>query len=233
MLEAREKSREQKQPAKPRSSPTSGEQLELDNYRKLVGTRYLNASIAICDGLRRQRGVNDFHFLISLRSFIEYTRRGIWFLVWATDEELEAAEKNTFDRPGSPSLEKMDAMFNDALGKGNFSPLAHDVTGMPPGQTFLNALHALTHGNPISVRLLGPNQYKVFNFDGFMARAELEVGIFKILVYRYIQGEAFKDIWSMLKPIVTDLPAIQLQVQLAAHQLKESGKYDEAFQKLP
>jgi hypothetical protein len=65
-----------------------------------------------------------------------------------------------------------------------------------------------------------------------MARAELEVAIFKILVYRHIFGEGFKDVWKMLQPIVTDLAVVQNQVLLAARQFKESGKYDDVFRKL-
>src|ERR1019366_9005314 len=82
-------------------------QLEMDQYRLLVALRYLNASEAICNGLQRQRGVNDFHFLVTLRSFIEYTRRGIWFLAWASEEKLRAAGTLTFDRAGSPGLAAM------------------------------------------------------------------------------------------------------------------------------
>jgi hypothetical protein len=76
----------------------------------LVAVRYLNASEDICKGLQRQRGVNDFHFLVTLRSFIEYTRRGIWFLVWASEEILKKTGDLTFERAGSPNLASMDAM---------------------------------------------------------------------------------------------------------------------------
>ncbi|MGH9355676.1 MAG: hypothetical protein ACRD10_06050, partial [Terriglobia bacterium] len=92
--------------------------VQADQYRLLVAVRYLNASDAIYKGLQRQRGVNDFHFLVTLRSFIEYTRRGIWFLVWASDETLRKAEKLTFKQAGSPGLASMDAMIDEALGEG-------------------------------------------------------------------------------------------------------------------
>jgi hypothetical protein len=84
--------------------------LDIDQYRLLVAVRYLNASEDICKGLQRQRGVNDFHFLVTLRSFIEYTRRGIWFLVWASEEILKKTGDLTFERAGSPNLASMDAM---------------------------------------------------------------------------------------------------------------------------
>jgi hypothetical protein len=63
-----------------------------------VAVRYLNASEAFFNGLKQQQGKNDFHFLVTMRSFIEYTRRGIWFLVWSVDHELEIAEQLTFER---------------------------------------------------------------------------------------------------------------------------------------
>ena len=103
-------------------------QLPVEDYRLLVAIRYSNAAGAICEGLRRQCGVNDFHFLVTLRSFIEYTRRGIWFLVWATDAELRAAGELTFDRAGSPSLVHMDKMINHALGLGQVSHLLEPVS---------------------------------------------------------------------------------------------------------
>jgi len=42
--------------------------LAEDQYRLLVAVQYWNASRAIFDGLKRQCGHNDFHFLISFRS---------------------------------------------------------------------------------------------------------------------------------------------------------------------
>jgi hypothetical protein len=124
-------------------------------------------------------------------------------------------------------------MFNRAIGGEDKSPLMEKVTGMNPPEPFINALHALTHGNPISVRLLGPNMSTIFNFDGLMARAELEVGVFAILLYRQMVGEKIDDIWRMIATIVRDAAAVKTNVQIAAHQLKQSGRFDEAFQKLP
>jgi hypothetical protein len=109
-----------------------GEIVELDRsqYRLLVALRYLNACENICKGMQTQRGANDFYFLITLRSFIEYSRRGVWFLVWAGDEVLRQAEKPTFKRPGSPPLAEMDAMINDALGQGKVSHLMDKLQGI-------------------------------------------------------------------------------------------------------
>jgi hypothetical protein len=81
-------------------------QLNADQYRLLVAVRYLNAGEALCKGLQSQQGINDFYFLVTLRSFIEYTRRGIWFLAWASEEDLRKAERLTFKQPGSPSWQE-------------------------------------------------------------------------------------------------------------------------------
>ena len=42
--------------------------LDGGQYRLLVALRYLNASEHIWKGMQTQRGVNDFYFLITLRS---------------------------------------------------------------------------------------------------------------------------------------------------------------------
>lgn len=182
------------------SQQTEIVQLATAKYRLLVAARYLNASDFIFSGLKLQQGKNDFHFLISLRSFIEYTRRGIWFLVWAMDAELEIAEKLTFQRAGSPSVVKMDKMINDALGKGQISHLEAKVADIN-NEPFINLLHALTHGNPISVRMLSFGLDKIFQTDKLLLRAELELNWFRVLLYRRTLGEDFCDIWKMLVPI--------------------------------
>ncbi len=174
--------------------------LPIARYRLLVAIRYLNASEAIFSGLKQQQGKNDFHFLVTIRSFIEYTRRGIWFLVWAMDYELEVAEQLTFERPGSPSLVKMDKMINDALGEGPISHLVAKVAEIND-EPFINALHALTHGNPISVRMFGFGLDKIFQTNMLLLRAELELNWFRVLLYRRMLGEDFCDIWNVLKPI--------------------------------
>ena len=175
-------------------------QLPTAKYRLLVAVRYLNASDSIFSGLKEQQGTNNFYFLISLRSFIEYTRRGIWFLVWAMDSELEIAEKLTFQRAGSPSVVKMDKMINDALGKGQISHLEAKIAEIND-EPFINLLHALTHGNPISVRMFGFGLEKIFQTDKLLLRAELELNWFRVLLYRRTLGEDFCDIWKMLAPI--------------------------------
>lgn len=49
-------------------------QMTLDQYRKFVAVQYLNASAFLFEGLKSQQGKNDFHFAVTMRSFIEYTR---------------------------------------------------------------------------------------------------------------------------------------------------------------
>jgi hypothetical protein len=50
--------------------------LDKDQLRLFIALQYLNATEWIFEGLRQQHEKNMFHFAISLRSFIEYTRRG-------------------------------------------------------------------------------------------------------------------------------------------------------------
>ena len=98
----------------------------------------LNASRFILEGMKRQCGINDFHFLVTLRSFIEYTRRGIC-LGPASDKQLHAAETLTFDRSGSPGLARMDKMINKALGLGEVCYLLNTVKGVNEPYSQLSA----------------------------------------------------------------------------------------------
>src|SRR5262245_37929035 len=138
-------------------------QLDQDQARLLIAVQYLNASERIFTGLKQQHKANTFHFVITLRSFIEYTRRGMWFLCWASPEKVKEARKLTFEKPGSPSLVKMDEMINEALGEGRVSHLVAVLPGIK--EPFLNSLHALTHGNPISVRMITFGLDKIFNAE--------------------------------------------------------------------
>ena len=201
--------------------------LDKDQHRLLVAVQYLNASQFLCEGLKRQRGVNNFHFLVTLRSFIEYTRRGIWFLAWADAETLEKATKLTFERPGSPRLATMDAMINHALGKGRVSHLMDTVQGI--NEPFINCLHALTHGNPISVRMIAHGLERIFDTGGLMLRAEVDLGLFKVLLYRRMVGEELASIWRMLSTVHNRPADVATNVKIAAHLLKQSGKADRVF----
>jgi hypothetical protein len=194
---------------------------DLGNYRLLVAIRYLNASEELWRGLKAQQGTNDFHFLVTLRSFIEYTRRGIWFLAWATKERLERAEKLSFKDAGSPALHKMDAMLNEALGLGHICPLMNIVPGV--NEPYLHCLHGLTHGNPISVRMVGMGLSNVFDTANLLSRAEVDLNIFRTLLYRRAAGEELKEIWKLLSAIHDNPDDLRTNVTIAAHQLKEKG----------
>ncbi|MGA2071995.1 MAG: hypothetical protein ABSH52_00700 [Terriglobia bacterium] len=197
-------------------------QLDGSQYRAVVALRYLNACEFICKGMQTQQGANDFYFLITLRSFIEYSRRGMWFLVWASDEILRQAEMPTFRRPNSPNLVEMDEMINDALGQGKLSGLRDKLQGID--EPFIDCLHALTHGNPISVRMTTYGLDKIFSTEKLLARVELDLDIFRVVVYRRILGEDIGAIWKILGPS-HDRPAdVRANARIAAHMLKQSGK---------
>src|SRR5574338_360688 len=97
--------------------------LSKTQHRLLIAIQYWNCSRAIFEGMKRQLGTNDFHFLISVRSFLEYTRRGIWFLAWASDKQVCDTQKLTFNRGVSSALVRMDEMINEAMGLGRVSHL--------------------------------------------------------------------------------------------------------------
>lgn len=178
-------------------------QMTPEKYRQFVAVQYLNASNALFEGLKTQQGKTNFHFMTTVRSFIEYTRRGIWFPAWATDEQLRAVTKVTFQRPGSPSLEKMDALINEALGGRKGSNLMNPVKEIN-NEPYLHLLHALTHGNPISVRMVSFGVDKIFQTDKLLMRAETDLNVFRVLLYRVMLGEEIKSVWKTLGPIHND-----------------------------
>ncbi len=201
--------------------------LDKDQLRLLIALQYLNASEWIFEGLKQQHEKNVFHFAITLRSFIEYTRRGMWFLCWANTEKLKEAMNLTFESPGSPGIATMDEMINEALGKGRVSHLMAVSPGI--NEPFLDCLHALTHGNPISVRMISFGLGKIFNVKMLLVRAEVDFGVFRIMLYRRMLGEKQSDIWKMLSTIHDRPLDVATNVKIAAHLLKQSGKADKVF----
>ena len=193
-----------------------------EKYRLFVAVQYLNASDALFSGLKRQQGTNTFHFVVTLRSFIEYTRRGIWFLVWATDKQVQAVKRLTFDKPGSPGLLAMDSMIRDALGLGKMSPLNLPIKEIN-GEPFINLLHALTHGNPISARMLSFGLDGIFKTDMLLLRAEADLNLFRILLYRRMLGEELPDIWKTLATIHNQPETLRTKAKAAAQLVKDSG----------
>jgi hypothetical protein len=188
----------------------------------VLAGQYLTASEALFSGLQTLRGNNDFHFVVTIRSFIEYTRRGIWLLVWATESELLEAGKATFQRSPGPSLTEMDGLINQALGGNGKSDLRRKMPGIK--EPFINCLHALTHGNPISARMLVMGINQIFDTSGLLGRAEIDLGVFRILMYRKMLGQDFKSIWNLLTPIQNQPETIKANVLIAAYELKQSGK---------
>ena len=195
---------------------------KLEDFRLLVAIRYLNASDLLLKGMKDlHQDNNPFHFLVSLRSFIEYTRRGIWFLVWASNDQLKAAEHLTFKQAGSPPLTKMDAMISEAMGAGKESPLKQIVGGF--NEPFIDCLHALTHGNPVAVRFPAMELTELFDIPKFVERAEHEQNIFRLLVYRRVLKMPQSDIWNLLKLVYDNPPLLHQEVLKAAAGLKKSG----------
>jgi hypothetical protein len=188
--------------------------------------QYQNASRWILEGLR-QCEKNPFHFVITLRSFIEYTRRGMWFLCWANTEKVREAMKLTFENPGSPGIATMDEMINEALGLGKVSHLMDVSPGID--EPFLSGLHALTHSNPISVRTIAFGINKVFDTKMLLIKAEVDFGLFSIRLCRRMLGEKQRDIWKMLSSIHNRPAEVATNVKIAARLLKESGKADSIF----
>ncbi|MGB6875601.1 MAG: hypothetical protein WBD87_06160 [Candidatus Acidiferrales bacterium] len=65
-------------------------------------------------------------------------------------------------------------------------------------EPFIECLHALTHGNPISVRILGLGLEKIFQVDMLLVRAEMELYLFTVLICRRVLSDSFPDIWASL-----------------------------------
>jgi hypothetical protein len=159
---------------------------------------------------------------VTMRSFIEYSRRGIWFLAWATEEQLRRVTKLTFAAPGTPGIAKMDIMINEALGVGKVSHLMEPVKDIN-NEPFLHCLHALTHGNAISVRMVAFGVDKIFQTDMLLMRAETDLNLLRILLYRWILGENLRDIWKMLGTIHGQPDAMKANAVIAANLVKQRG----------
>jgi len=193
-----------------------------NQYRNFVAIQYLNASTTLFVGMKSLQGTNGFHFLVTLRTFIEYTRRGIWFLAWATDDQVQAIKKLTFRNPGSPGLAAMDAMINEALGKGKISHLRDPVKEIN-NEPFINCLHALTHGNPMSVRMLSFGLDKIFNHKMLLLRGETDLNLFRVLIYRRMLGEELSVIWKSVETIHNQPETMKANAMIAASQVQKSG----------
>lgn len=138
------------------------------------------------------------------------------------DANLETAGQLTFDKSGSPGIAAMDTMINEALGHGKVCHLMAPVKEIN-GEPFINCLHALTHGNPISVRMLIYGLDKIFQTNMLLIRAETDLNLFRVLLYRRVLGENLEDIWKMLAPIHNQPDTMRTNAMIAASLVKKAG----------
>jgi hypothetical protein len=199
---------------------TTDRELDEPQYRKFVAIQFLNASGAILRGMQQMLGSNDFLALVSLRSFIEYTRRGVWLLFFAKTENLLATRNLSFMESGTDII-TMDKRYNKALGRGEVSPLLAPVPGV--GEPFINCLHALTHGNPIMARAASVGLDTVFNTKMLVLRAEMEYHIFVILLGRQLLGQDPEVTWKTLAEINDKPDQVRANAQIVGHLLKQAG----------
>jgi hypothetical protein len=113
-------------------------------------------------------------------------------------------------------------MINEALGLGKVCPLLAPIKEIN-NEPFLNCLHALTHGNPISVRMFGFGLDRIFQTKMLLLRAETDLNLFRILLYRRMLGEELDVIWKMLGTIHNQPDTMRTNAKIAADLLKGAG----------
>jgi hypothetical protein len=64
---------------------------------------------------------------------------------------------------------------------------------------------------------------KIFKTDMLLLRAETDLNLFRILLYRRMLGEELKDIWKMLGMIHNQPDTMKTNVMIAANLVKEAG----------
>jgi hypothetical protein len=65
---------------------------------------------------------------------------------------------------------------------------------------------------------------RIFNTEKLLAKVELDLDIFRVVVYRKILGEDIDEILKMLGPI-HDRPAdVRANARIAAQSVKQSGR---------
>jgi hypothetical protein len=189
-------------PAKSAGAASSVNSMPAEQRRMLFGVQYWTACHLICEGMKAVKASNHFYVAVTLRSFIEYHRRGIWFLMFATDQEVLDSAELTFERGGNRSLLAMDKMIHSALGfVVAKSPLESPVIGLGKPEPFIDALHAITHGNPIAVRMATFGVDKVIQIEPTVERVDSERDWFTIVLSRRILKHPNATIWSDLAPI--------------------------------
>jgi hypothetical protein len=69
--------------------------------------------------------------------------------------------------------------------------------------------------------MVGMGLQNVFDTANLLSRAEVDLNIFRILLYRRAAGEELKEIWKMLSTIHDNPEDLRANVLIAAHQLKK------------
>lgn len=194
--------------------------LDETQYRKLVAIQYINASGAILQGMKKLLGWNDFLALVSLRSFIEYTRRGVWLLFFAKPKALYATRNISFMESGTDII-TMDKRYNESLGLGLISYLSSPVPGV--NEPFINCLHALTHGNPIMARAASIGLHTVFDAKMLVTKADMEYNMFVILLGRLLLGDEAAITWKKLAQINNKPAEVRAEAVIVTQLLKHAG----------
>lgn len=194
--------------------------LDEAHFRKLVAVQYINATREIFRGMKQLVGSNNFLVLVCLRSFIEYTRRGIWLLFFAKAESVLATRNLSFMESGTDII-TADKRISNALQLGDVSSLLEPVPGV--GEPFIKCLHALTHGNPIITRVLAFGLDKYFNTPMLVARAEVDYHMFFILVGRQLLGQNSEVTWKTLTAIHKNPDDMRANALIVADLLRKRG----------
>ena len=192
--------------------------LDEAQFRKVVAVQYINASSEILRGMKQLVGANNFLVLVCFRSFIEYTRRGIWLLFFAKTKSLLATRKLSFMESGTDII-TADKRISKSLGRGEVSGLLDPVAGV--GEPFMNCLHALTHGNPIMTRMLAFGLDKCFNTPMLVVKAEAEYHMFLILLGRQLLGQDSEVTWKTLSTIYNRPNDLRDNARIVVHLLKQ------------
>ena len=70
---------------------------------------------------------------------------------------------------------------------------------------------------------------RIFNTEMLLLRAQTDLGLFRILLYRKMAGEKQKDIWKMLSTIHNRPGDVLANEKIAARLLKQSGMLEQVF----
>jgi hypothetical protein len=143
-------------------------------------------------------------------------------LFWASDAQLVKTQKFSFADVNSPSVEKLDLLLQRKLGIDGPALLSQPVAGI--GEPFIKCLHALTHGNPITVRMFEFGIDKLFDINMLLVRAEADLDIYRIAFYRHLLGQSEDEIWGLLREMHNRPNELMQNAIVAAYQVREKKK---------